>query len=285
MKMPQISGLTKFAILVGLVFAISMFTEQGDSKDINDRFIATTIAGDIRDGEFWFYAEFANIQPGLGGGGGGSSSGAKKYIVVKGHGATIPEARDNLNRQLDKPIFLSSVRTLILTEAFAQEHLVEYLFRLRADETYRKKLFTMITRDNLEAMFKALGDLDNSLGFAAENTITTLEGLGANFTRTTSRLLENLSDTYTGILLPTIGLQDQQIALTGYAVVNDTRVIGFLPIADCKGLNILKTDMAKTIYIIPYKQNQFTVETVLMDRKVKTTYENGKPSFKFSLTL
>lgn len=284
MKKIQLSGLTKFALLVGMILLTSAFTEEGDSMDINDKLIATTIAVDKKDGEIWFYLEFANIQQGQSsGGGGGGGGGAKKYVLVKGHGKTLAETRLDLNRQLDKPIFLSEVRTLLLTEAFAKEHLVEYLYRLRADETYRKKVITLTTRDDLDAMYKVLNDRDESLGVSAENTIATLEGLGDCFSRTTSRLLENLSDTYTGILLPCIGLEDEQIALTGYSVVNDDRVVGFIPIEACKGLNILKTDMATTFYVIPYKQFQFTVETTLTDRKIKAYYENGRPVFKISL--
>ncbi len=284
MKKFQLSRLTKFALLVGLILLTSAFTEQGDSKDINDKLIATTIAVDKKGGEIWFYLEFANIQQGQSSsGGGGGGGGAKKYILVKSHGRTLAEARLDLNRQLDKPVFLSEVRTLLLTEAFAKEHLLEYLYRLRADETYRKKVITMTTRDDLDALYKTFNDRDESLGYSAENTITTLESLGDCFPRTTSRLLENLSDTYTGILLPCIGLEGKESALTGYSVVNDDKVVGFIPIEACKGLNILKTDMAKTYYVIPYKQFQFTVEATLTDRKIKAYYENGRPVFKISL--
>jgi Ger(x)C family germination protein len=285
MKKFQLSALTKLALLVGLVLLTTAFTEEGDSRDINDRLIATTIAVDKKDGELWLYVEFANIQQSQssGGGGGGGGGGGSKYMLVKGHGRTLPEARLNLNRQLDKPVFLSSVRTLILTEDFAKEHLLEYLYRVRADQTYRKKVITMTTRDDLDAFYKALNDRDESLGYSSENAIQTLETLGDAFARTTSRLLENLSDTYTGILLPCVGLEGVETVLTGYSVVDDTKVVGFIPIEACKGVNILKTDMAKTFYVIPYKQGQFTVDTTLMDRQIKAYYEGGRPVFKVSL--
>ena len=206
-------------------------------------------------------------------------------MLVKGKGETLLEVRADLDRQLDKPLSLSEVRSLILTEDFAKEHLLEYLYRLRADESYRKKVIIVTTRDNLDALFKALNGQEESLGYSAENTLATLEGLGGVFTRSASRLLENLSGTYTGILIPCIGLQDQQTALTGYSVVHDDRVIGFIPIEACKGLNLLKTDSATNYYVIPYKQFQLSVEVVLTDREIKATYENGRPAFKISLKL
>jgi hypothetical protein len=204
---------------------------------------------------------------------------------VKGHGKTLPEARLNLNRQLDEPLYIGGVRTLILTENFAREHLVEYLYRVRADETYRKKIITLVTRDDLEALFKTVTDQNASVGYSAEHTVQTLESLGDGFSRTTSRLIENLTDTYTGILIPCVGLQEKEIALTGYSVVNDTKVIGFIPIDACKGLNILKADNAESFYVIPFDQKLFTVEADLTKRKIDASYENGKPAFKISLSF
>jgi spore germination protein KC len=277
--------LAKFVLLILLVLLTAAFAAVGDSKDINNKLIATTIAVDVRDGEFWFYVEFANIQAGQSSSSGSGGGSTPKYTLVKGHGKTLPEARQNFDRQLDKPLFISDVRTLLITENFAREHLLEYLYRLRADETYRKKVITLVTRDNLDTLFKTLMEQNQSLGYSAENTVTTLESSGEGFSRTTSRLLENLTDSYTGILIPCIGLQEQEIALTGYSVVNDTRVIGFIPIADCKGLNILKTDKAKSFYIIPLNGIQYTVEADLTKRTTQAFYENGTPAFKISLSF
>ncbi len=276
--------MVKLALLILLVLLTAAFAAMGDSKDINKKLIATTIAVDSRDGEFWFYVEFANIQAGQSGTGSGGGT-SPKYFLLKGHGRTLAEARQNLNRQLDMPLYISGVRTLLVTENFAREHLLEYLYRLRADETYRKKVITLVTRDDLDDLFKAMKDQNLSLGYSAENTLTTLESSGEGFSRTTSRLLENLSDSYTGILIPCVGLQEQEIALTGYSVVNDTRVIGFIPIEACKGLNILKTDNAKSMYIIPFNGVQYTVEADLTKRTIQAFYENGAPAFKISLNF
>ncbi len=85
--------------------------------------------------------------------------------------------------------------------------------------------------------------------------------------------------------LPCIGLEHEEVALTGYSVVHDTAVTGFIPIEACKGLNFLKTDNAKTLYVVPYKQYQFTVEVTLTEREVTAYCEDGRPVFRFSLKL
>ncbi len=253
-----------------------------DSKDINDKLLATTIAVDRKDGEIWFFVEFANIQAKEDGGNEGTGMGLK-YFVVKGHGATLSEARKSLDVQLDMPIYLGGVRTLLITEDFAKEDLVEYLYRLRADETYRKKVITLITKDDLDTLYTTINDQSLSLGYSIENTILTLESSGEAFSRTTSRLLENLSEKYTGILIPCIGLQDTSTALKGYCVVYDTKVVGFIPLAACDGLNLLKVEKARADYTIDYKQYQLTVDTVLSKRRIEPNYSDGKITFTISL--
>lgn len=279
--MNRMVRLLALIILTGLA---GVTTLVGDTRDINDKLIATTIAVDKKDGEIWFYVEFANIEASKGST--NSANGASsQYYVVKSHGKTFVEARSDLDRQLDKPLYMGGVRTLLLTQRFAEEELLQYLYRLRADETYRKKVITITTRDDLDVLFKTINDKNQSVGYSVENTIKTLDGQGASFLRTTSRLLENLSDSYTGILIPLIGLAGQETALTGYTVVNDTRAVGFIPIDECAGVNLLKSDLAKTFYVVPYRGMQLTVETCLRDRKLTAAYSDGRARFTHSLRV
>ncbi len=279
--MNRLIKLCALLLLMGLAGAT---TVVGDSRDINDKLIATTIAVDLRDGEFWFYVEFANIEAGKGSTAGAGGV-AGQYYVVKSHGKTFVEARSDLNRQLDKPLYMGGVRTLLLTQRFAEDDLVHYLNRLRADETYRKKVITLTTTDELDVLFKTFNDKNQSVGYSAENTIKTLDAQGSCFLRTTSRLLENLSDAYTGILIPAVGLQGQETALTGYTVVEGTRAVGFIPIDECAGVNLLKADKAKTFYVMPYRDMELTVETCLRSRKLAATYSDGRAHFTFSLRV
>lgn len=285
------NSVSKYLVLglAGLL-AASLIIAHGDSRDINDRLIATTVAIDRIDEEIWFYVEFANIQEQRRGGNGGGSDKSGKYILVKGHGNTIQEARQNVDLQLDMPIYLGGVRTLLISENFSGVDLVEYFNRLRADETYRKKVITAITRENLDELYKTVSDKDQSLGYSIENTIETLEASGEGFARTTSRILENLSGSYTGLLIPCIGLQGNMTALLGYSVVRDNKTVGFIPIEECRGLNLLKVDKARTSYVLAYNQHRFTVETNLKSRSVKVSCSNDQAicftiSLKFDAVL
>lgn len=274
----------KILLLCILSFLLAVIvTGCVDAVEINKKLIVTTIAVDKKDGEIWLYFEIANIQASEGGQSTGRSG--SKYIVIKAHGKTLSEAQDNLDKELHRPVFLSGVRTLLLTENFAKEDIVEYIYRLRADENYRKKVITTTTRDDLDELFAQVHEQNESVGFMIEHTIITLDESGQSFKRSTSRLLENLSARYTGILIPCIGMKHKAVALVGYSVVNDTKVIGFIPAEDSKGLNILKTEKAKSSFVVPYKEFQFTIETILQKRRVEASYMDGNIQFKVMLAF
>ncbi len=269
----------KNILILFMLFLLSaLISGCSDSKDINEKSILTAVALDKKDDEIYLYVEIANIEGGDKSDSKGASAG-KKYIYLKSHGKTVPEARENLDRQLDKQIYLSAIRTLILTENFAKEYLVEYLYRVRADELYRKKTITVITKENPEEMFKIMNENDVSVGFSIEETLKALEETGASFSRSTSRVLENLSSSYTGILIPCMGLQDSENTLIGYSVVNGATINGFIPVAESKGTIYFKTDKPKFYYVLPYKDHHLTLELSLKKRAIKSIYENEMISF------
>jgi Spore germination B3/ GerAC like, C-terminal. len=68
-------------------------------------------------------------------------------------------------------------------------------------------------------------------------------------------------------------------------VVNDSKVTDFIPIEASKDLVILKAEKAKSYFIVPYNEFQFTVETTLTKRKVKASYVDGKINFAVTLAF
>lgn len=261
-------------ILTVMIILTVIVSGCADSKDINEKRILTAVAIDKKNNEIYLYSEIANIEEA------NKSEGvSKKYIYVKSHGTTIPKARENLDRELDKQTYVSGIRTLILSENFAKEDLVEYLYRDRADELYRKKVVTVITKEDPEKLFKISNQKHISVGFSIEEMLKTLEEAGGSFSRTTSQLIENLSKRYSGFLLPCIGLQGNENSLIGYSVVNNTTIDGFIPAEGSKGMVFIKTDKPKFDYIVPYKDNKFTIEVSLKKRKIKPYYVNGKINF------
>jgi Ger(x)C family germination protein len=266
------------SLLLALLFVAMFATGCWDSKDINDKQIATAIAFDKKDGEVCYYMEYPTMDVNDTSEDASGSSG-DAYSVVVGRGIDIPASRENLNEQLHKPPYFSGISALILTENFAKDYLVEYLYRFRAEEHYRKKVMVVMTREDPAALFKVMHENNDCLGLSIDELIQTLDDTGSSFSRTTSRLIENLSSKYTGILMPCIGIQDEGIALVGYSVVDGTTITGFIPVKGSKGLVFLKAKNAKKSYIVSYKDINFTFDVLLTKKKVTPYYENGKIRF------
>ncbi len=256
-----------------------------DTQDINERFIVTTTAVDKVEDEFILYVEVANIQNSSGGTDGGAVPMGSKYFYVKGSGKDLDEARQDIDRQLEHSLYIGGIRTLLLTERFASndEDLVQYLYRVRSEEEYRKKVETVITRTSPDDLFQALNDRNVSVGYSIDNTLTSLQRQGESFIRSTARILENLSSNYTGLLMPCFDLRDDQTDLVGYSVISGHSVIGFIPIEESKGIHMLKADKAIIFYSVPYEDNVFSVESKLSKRTVTTQYQNNEISFIFTL--
>ena len=263
----------KFFLVLIAIFSLFLLSGCWDARDINEKLIITTIAFDINNDEILFYLEIANIESGNSD---ANESGGSKYIVVKGKGKTLPEVRDNLETKLDKHLYLSGVWALIFTKDFAQKYFVEYLYRFRVDETYRKKGITVITEENPEKLFENAHKNNISVGLIIDGIVKTLDELGKTVKKSTILLLENISCSYTGILLPCIGLEDEKISMVGYSVINDSKVIGFLPADESIGTMLLRANKPKFIFIVPYNDINFTIEVLVKKRIIKPVYNEGK---------
>ncbi len=268
----------KILLLNFLIIVLAAFTAGcWDAIDINEKLIITTVAFDLEGEEMKGYLETANIQASQGAN--TSQTNAKKFNVISTPSKTIIESRAKLETKLDKPVFLSGVNTLVLTEDFANKYLIEYLYRFRADEFYRKKGNVVFTKQSPEELFKVAQEKDVSLGMFLSDMVDTLEKEGRIFLRSSERLIENLSSPYSGILILNAGTQDNEIAILGYSVVKDNKVAGFIPIEEANGLLLMKSKNPKLSYDVPYKDLKLTIEVTSKKPKIKPFYKDGKISF------
>lgn len=267
-----------FLTLIIFLYVFLLLIGSKDSKDVNDKLIITTFSLDKVDDEIHMYAEVANIEKGNNNESKSQPLG-NKYIYYKGKGDSIVKAVEDGNRKINKTPYISAIRAIILTEDFAKDHLVEYLNRIRANELHRRKFLTMITNEDLDELFISNNERDISVGFKTEEILTSIVAEGEAFSRTTIRMLENLSSKYSGFLIPNIGLRDNDIALVGYSVINGKTVGGFIPVEDSNGLVFLKADKAKFSYNVDYNDNTFIIDVFLRKRDIKPTYKKGKIHF------
>lgn len=268
--------------LIAMLLTVSiLMTGCWDATDVNDQNLCTLVILDRQGDEFFFTVEIAKITPAGEAGGGG---GGEKKAYVTGSGANFAAARDDLDMQMDKPIFLGTVRALVITERAAANDLAEYLFRLRENQAYRQKVNITITEEDPKALTQAQNEADQTVGFVVDSTIHTAQELGHTCAVTTEKYVNDILSRR-GFIVQHIGLQDRQITLDGYSVFRDAKLVGFIPMEDSRGLSYLLSNRPVWVYRLPGAGGFVTAEVELSGREIKPSYQDGRIKFQVRLAF
>lgn len=266
--------------LIFLLLAVALLmTGCWDSTEVNDLNLASMVILDRQGDELSFTVEIAKISaPGESGGG---SSGTKQTYLT-GAGKDFVEARDALDMQMDKPLFLGTVRTLVITERAAENDLAEYLFRLRENQEYRQKVNITITSDDPKVFSEFKNEIDEPAGFVIDDTILTATELGHTCAVTTEKYVNDIL-AHRGFIVQHMAIENQQIKLNGYSVFRDAKLVGFIPIEDSRGLTFVSGKRPVWVYRLEGAGAFVTAEVERVKREIKPSHENG--AVKFEVTL
>jgi hypothetical protein len=125
----------KTSVLLILILS-TVFLDSGcwDALSLDQTDINIITMQDKTDKGYAFYAEVLDVKKG-GSSGEQAQAGGNKNLteVIKGVGKSLTEARSDLDRQLNKPIFLGAVQETIFTENFAKAGITEYIYRVRSN--------------------------------------------------------------------------------------------------------------------------------------------------------
>ncbi len=268
---------------IPVLLAALLLTGCWDSTDIEDKNIVTAVIFDVKDEKYRFFAEVADIASNANNNidASQSSSSYEKsgFTFVQSQGEDLVESRANLDLQMDKPIYLDAVRTLILTERGAKKDLKEYLFRLKADVEYRQKVKVFITHEEPEALTRSRTENDISFGFSVDNMLDQLIDNGQAFSRSSARYIENILGR-SGFCIPCVDLENTSIILSGYFVVGyDADLRGFIPANETRGLVIMKADHAEQNYVVPLGGNTATIRVEIESADTSVQYDGGRMRF------
>lgn len=274
--------LKKIVKFSNLIFLLLLFcTGCWDAVDLEDKDITTVVIVDKTGGGYSFTLELADISYGKeSGNGNGGSQNAQKHSILKSEGANYTEAREDLDRKADKPIYLGAVNTVVLTQNLAYYGIKEYMFRLRQITDYRKTVDVVITPERPEDLLNVKPEHASGVGMAIEDTLQSLVNTGQTFHMNLGDILEALASPVSCYLLATIGIRDDEIALIGYSAFDDGQCIAFIPIEQAQGIVMLKAKDPRRDYTVPCKNGHVTIHTRIRKKSIKPSFANGKISYK-----
>ncbi len=265
-----------------IVFVLCLATTGcWDALDINDRNVITAVLVDKTDYGFAFYVEIPPFSKTTKA---GEASQVNKPSIIKSEGRDYVEARKNLDRAMDKPIFLGAVQSVLLTDRLATFDIEEYLNRLRELNEYRKTVHVVVTTEDPEKLLSDVPENAASAGFAIEATLTSLVNTGQIEHVSLVDILNILSSAYKHYILPTIALVNGEPAVTGFTVFSGGMKTGFIPIADGDSI-VLQSPDAKILYAVPYDDTHATVEVRLSRKKIAPHFSEENISFDIGLTF
>lgn len=270
---------------VPLLMLISILTGCWDSRDLEDRSIVDSALVDKTENGYAFYSAVAGINAGKQGNGGGSGqSGQAEFKMVHAQGKTIVEARTNLDKQLEQPIFLGAVQTVILSEKMAKSGIAEYLIRLRQRPDYRKTVDVVVTMEEPQKLMEFKPKNQISIGFAVKSLFKSLVDTGETFHITLAMILGIMATQNDCYVLHTIGI-GSNLEMTGYSVFSKGKMMGFIPNEKGKGVVYFKTNDIRFEYELPYREGSVAVVIRNLEKNIKPKYKDAKVSFDVSFDL
>ncbi|MGI5918289.1 MAG: Ger(x)C family spore germination C-terminal domain-containing protein [Christensenellales bacterium] len=259
---------------------ITAFISSGcwDALDINRKSLCTLVITDREGDNFVFYAEVPNLALGQQ----QETSGAAHYDVVSGAGRTYADARRAINNQMDKPLFLGTVRALMLTDSLAKYGIEEYFYRLQTMVDYRRVLEVVTTHSKPEEIFSVSLESNVSLGYEIDDTITTLKDSGKLVIYTVSDAL-NFLYADRSFVVANMDAVNGRLAFTGYTIMRGSHYAGFIPVDEAGGVIWLLGRNIAHIRAVPTDSYIATVEIKCKSRKITPQYLNGQVTFNIDM--
>lgn len=273
----------KLFIVVLILIVIFTFCSCWDSLDINEKELTTTVVVDKIGDDYSLFVELAKLS--------GKSSesedgkGNNKFTIVQSIGKTYVDARIDLDNTLAKPIFLGTVRILIMTENLAKSGIAEYCYRMRNLNQYRKALNIVTTSDDPKEIFEIQANSCSSTGHTIEAILTSLKKNGRAIDSNLSNILEKLASPHSCFLLPHISIDDNSLKFTGYCVVHDNVQEAIIPLEEIRGIHYILNRKVKCVYVVPFNEHHATVEALLVKKKIIPSYENNRVGFDIKFTF
>lgn len=264
----------RITLFVLILFVSMSATGCYDSLDVNAQSLITAVVLDYENDEYVFHIEIPRLQAGQKGEDAGGSV-QKQNQIYWGSGKTLAEARQDLDYKIEYPIFLGTVRILILTHNAARHGIAEYMYRMQNDKEYRKAVNVITTREKPKDLLSAQVGNSLSVGFSIEETLNTLKKAGNKIKQSSSDVLDHLASK-TCFVIPNFDLTNEKIICTGYSIIHEGTYKGFIPNKEARGLIWILGENAEWTYVVPYEDLKITVEVKLKKRKIKPVYSNEK---------
>lgn len=277
----------RFFKFICITLSVILMGGCWDAINIEDREICTAVVVDREDDGYTFYVEVAAITSFLQNP--SSEMGTPKQPMtntISAHGDSFATAREALDRELNKPVFIGAVQALVMTERMAKDGIAEYIYRIRELTDYRKTMDIVVTPDEPNEFLNTKPENASAVGFAIEYTLDNQYRKGRTVHITLAHVLEKLASRNKCYLTNLMSGVSGQLTLIGYAIFSGSKMIGTIPIEQANGVILISSDSIPDLrYVVPTGDTAVTVKATRGGRSVNTEYKNGKIYYSIALHI
>lgn len=264
----------KISFFLLLTYFSLFFTACWDYKDIEDRALVVSFGVDTPAADtVRFDAEIADFRP--------MSPQQTTYQIshFSGEGSNFDKARANLQVQAKGPLSNGPATAVIVSERFAQSNFFEdYLNRANRQYDLRKTVTLLVSKRPPSDLMELSTKQNTSIGFFVENNIQSLfKDTHVDISIANVIAESRIKDL--GLLLPTIDIVEGKPQYIGLSVIKDFKLVDIIDLDNSTGIMFLMSPNNPLILTLSdpkHPTNVLTISTRVKNRKIKTSWKNGK---------
>ncbi|MGF7144599.1 spore germination protein KC [Anaerotaenia torta] len=223
-------------------------THDMNRKEIDEIDLALVLGIDYSDSEYELSALYS-----AGGGADSEEGGASgEEKLAKGKGGSMYEALEDLKQKNRKNITLAQAGSFLIGEAAAEQGLDRCLDFLKRDETVKMEALLYIVKgtkaiDFMEEGIKQEQVIHEDLKAIQQKQKELLTRNDNTFVN----ILNDMEQSYSGILLPYITATEAGFLIEGYGVFQDLKLADYLDTQTSDGVNFIRNTMRSYPIYLP----------------------------------
>lgn len=245
------SGLT-FMLLALLLTQVGCW----EGREINARTFVTAIAFDLtkdeeKQTEQYLISIQMSVPEKMAGNNGQGGGEGKPFIVLGSTAGTVTTGILQLQRQLDRKIFLGHTRLILISEkvatTFGLEQIIDYFKR---DFTIQRMARIAVVQGEAREILELEPPMGQTPSTYVLNMISPQSGSSFTYISDLGKLLVLQADEGIDPVLPRVRKRQKTELTGGAAVLKNGRFYGWLDDFETRGLNILQNELVESDYVV-----------------------------------
>jgi spore germination protein KC len=229
------------------------------------------------------------------------TGGGKTFDITSGSGPTAFEAQRNLKAHSDKKMFFGYIDYILIGEEAAAEDIGKYMDYISRNENIRyTPLVYIVSGCSAKELIKQTTTEEKYLGDRLDNIeadISVLSNFGEATILDIMNMLDNPNSAGIIPVIKCVDIKDEKIiggelpekdvSTSGYAIIKDFKLVGFIDEAYSRGYNFLMSKVKSAVVSVPdFSGPNVGLEVIYGNSKVKATFnEDTLESVTYKTTI